>query len=75
MMLFCSELGLQPGLTDTEIMTYSSFRDNFSSGVNFLRRRFSQDDLDQDLDLTQAQAISAPPQAPYPPPPAGRPPR
>jgi len=33
------------------MFTNASFRDNLSSGVNFLRRRFSSDDLQQDADL------------------------
>lgn len=42
-------------------ISYSSFRDNISSGVNFLRRRFSSSDLHDDLGSSSSGVSSSDP--------------
>ena len=43
-------------------ISFSSFRDNFSSGVTYLRRRFSSNDLQSDFqDEVQSVAPPGPP--------------
>ena len=44
-----ADYSLLESLVSTAKISYSSFRDNISSGVNFLRRRFSSSDLQDDL--------------------------
>ena len=41
----------------------ATFRENFSSGMNYLRRRFSSDDILRDSETTHAATTAAPPPA------------
>ncbi|KAL8593454.1 hypothetical protein ACOMHN_037288 [Nucella lapillus] len=47
-------------------MSFSSFRDNFSSGMTFLKRRFSSGDLQGELEDAEGQVPQTPKKGPSP---------
>ena len=51
---------------ETFKLSFSSFRDNFSTGMNFLRRRFSSSDLQGDLRDSPDPAAFLPRKGPSP---------